>query len=62
MTSRRSEPVAHEVKVWTLSINGELDGIFDTEEKVIEARRQHLVGSLESGQLTVASIGQWVLQ
>jgi hypothetical protein len=25
------------MKVWTLSINGELDGIFDSEEKVIEA-------------------------
>jgi hypothetical protein len=50
------------MKVWTLSINGELDGIFDSEEKVIEARCQRLASSLENAQLTVASIGQWVLQ
>ena len=50
------------MKVWTLSINGELRGIFDSEEKAIEARRQHLVSSLENARLTVASIGQWALQ
>lgn len=49
-------------KVWTLSINGELEGIFDSEEKVIEARRQRLASGLESAQLTVASVRQWVLQ
>ena len=50
------------MKVWTLSVNGELEGIFDSEEKVIEARRQHLAGNLENERLTVASIRQWVLQ
>jgi hypothetical protein len=50
------------MRVWTLSINGELEGIFDSEEEVIEARRQHLASSLENAQLTVASIRRWVLQ
>jgi hypothetical protein len=50
------------MRVWTLSINGELEGIFDSEEKVIEARRPHLASSLENVQLTVASIRRWVLQ
>lgn len=50
------------MKVWTLSINGELDGIFESEEKAIEARRQHLVTRLESRSLSVMSIGQWVVQ
>jgi hypothetical protein len=48
--------------VWTLSVNGELDGIFDSEEKAIEARRRYLATGLENSQLTVASIGQWELQ
>jgi hypothetical protein len=50
------------MKVWTLSINGDLRGVFDSEEKVIEARRQYLASGLENARLTVASIGQWVLQ
>jgi hypothetical protein len=48
--------------VWALFINGELRGIFDSEEKAIGARRQHLASSVENAQLTVASIRQWVLQ
>jgi hypothetical protein len=51
-----------EMTVWTLSINGELDAIFDSEEKAIEARSQYLATGLENGHFTVASIRQWVLQ
>jgi hypothetical protein len=50
------------MKVWTLSINGELKGIFDREEKAVEARRKHLASGLEGGRLAVLSIGQWVVQ
>lgn len=50
------------MNVWTLFINGELSGIFDSEEKVIEARRQHLASSLENPRLTVASVRRWALQ
>lgn len=50
------------MKVWTLSINGELDGIFESEEKALEARRQHLATGLGSRSLTVMSVGQWVVQ
>jgi hypothetical protein len=50
------------MKVWTLSINGELKGIFDTEEKAVEARRQHLASILEGGRLAVLSLGQWEVQ
>jgi hypothetical protein len=50
------------MKVWTLSINGELKGIFDSEEKAVEARQQHLASRLEGGRLAVLSIGQWVVQ
>ena len=48
--------------VWTLSINGELDGIFESEEKAVDARRQHLAAGLESRSFTVMSIGQWVVR
>jgi hypothetical protein len=50
------------MKVWTLSVNGELDGIFDSEEKAIEARRRYLATGLESKRFAVMSIGQWVVQ
>jgi hypothetical protein len=50
------------VKVWTLTLNGELEGIFDSEEKAVEARRQHLASGLEGGRLAVLSIGQWLVQ
>ena len=50
------------MKVWSLSLNGELRGIFDSEEKALEARRQHLASGPERGRLTVLSIGQWVVQ
>jgi hypothetical protein len=49
------------MKVWTLSLNGELEGIFDTEEKAVEARRQQLASGLEGGRLVVLSIGQWIV-
>lgn len=50
------------MKVWTLSINGELDGVFGSEEKAIEARSQHLDTGLEDKRLMVMSIGQWVVR
>ena len=50
------------MKVWSLSVNGELHGIFDSEEKALEARRRHLASALERGRLAVLSIGQWVVQ
>ena len=50
------------MKVWTLSINGELDGIFGSEEKAIEARCHHLDSGLEDRRLMVMSIGQWVVR
>ena len=50
------------MKVWTLSINGEVNGIFASEERAIEARRQHLAAGLESRTLTVMSISQWVVR
>ena len=50
------------MKVWTLSVNGELDGIFDSEEKALEARRRHLATGLENQRFAVMSIGQWVVQ
>ena len=49
------------MKVWTLSLNGELEGIFDTEEKAVEARRQRLASGFEGGRLVVLSIGQWTV-
>jgi hypothetical protein len=48
--------------VWSLSVNGELQGIFDSEEKAVEARRQQLATRLEGGRLAVLSIGRWVVQ
>ncbi len=48
--------------VWSLSVNGELQGIFESEEKAVEARRQQLAARLEGGRLAVLSIGQWVVQ
>ena len=48
--------------VWSLSVNGELQGIFDSEEKALEARRRHLASGLEAGRLAVLSVGQWVVQ
>ena len=42
---RRRRGMGDEVfrmKVWTLFVNGELNGIFDSEEKAVEARRQGL--------------------
>lgn len=56
------DPTGGVMRVWTLSINGELDGIFGSEEKALEARRQHLATGIESGSLTVMSIGQWVVR
>jgi hypothetical protein len=50
------------MKVWTLSINGELDGIFDSEEKAIRARVQYLATAPENRQFAVASIRQWLVQ
>ena len=50
------------MKVWTLSLNGELEGIFDSEEKALEARRGQLASVLEGGRLAVLSVGQWVVQ
>jgi hypothetical protein len=50
------------MKVWTVSLNGELQGIFDSEEKAVEARREQLASQLERGRLAVLSIGQWVVQ
>jgi hypothetical protein len=49
-------------EVWTLSINGELDGIFDSEEKAIEACRQYLTAGFENSRLTVMPFRQWVVQ
>jgi hypothetical protein len=48
--------------VWTLSVNGELDGVFDSEEEAIEARRQYLVTGVEARRLTIMSIAQWVVR
>jgi len=48
--------------VWSLSLNGELKGIFGSEEKAVEARRQLLASGLEGGRLAVLSVGQWVVQ
>ena len=50
------------MKVWSLSVNGELQGIFDSEEKALEARRHHLASGVEGGRLAVLSIGHWVVQ
>lgn len=50
------------MRVWTLSVNGEVQGVFDSEEKVVEARRRHLASGLECGRLTVLSVGHWVVQ
>lgn len=50
------------MKVWSLSVNGELQGILDSEEKALEARRHHLASGVEGGRLAVLSIGHWVVQ
>lgn len=50
------------MRVWTLSVNGEVKGIFDSEEKAVEARREHLASGLEDGRLAVLSIGHWAVQ
>lgn len=47
------------MRVWTLSVNGEVKGVFDCEEKALEARRRHLASGLEAGRLAVLSIGHW---
>jgi len=50
------------MRVWTLSVNGAVKGVFDSEEKAVEARRQHLASGLEDGRLAVLSIGHWAVQ
>ena len=50
------------MKVWTLFVNGELNGIFDSEEKAVEARRQGLARGLEGEKFAVLSIRQWAVQ
>lgn len=50
------------MNVWSLSVNGELQGIFDSEEKALEARRLHLASGVEAVRLAVLSIGRWVVQ
>ena len=50
------------MRVWTLSVNGEVQGIFDSEEKAVEARRRHLSSGLEGGRLAVLSIAHWAVQ
>jgi hypothetical protein len=50
------------MKVWTFSLNGEVKGVFDTEEKAVEARREQLASGLEGGGLAVLSIGSWNVQ
>lgn len=62
MNPNPEPPGGDEMKVWTLSINGELDGIFGSEEQAVEARRQHLAAGVEGRSLTVMSIGQWVVR
>jgi hypothetical protein len=50
------------MNVWSLSLNGELKAVFDTEEKALEARRRWLASGLEDGRLTVLAVGQWELR
>jgi hypothetical protein len=50
------------VRVWTLAVNGELKGVFDCEEKALEARRRHLASCLEGERLAVLSISDWAVQ
>jgi hypothetical protein len=50
------------MRVWTLSVNGEVKGSFDSEEKAVEARREHLASGLEDGRLAVLSIGHCAVQ
>jgi hypothetical protein len=49
------------MRVWVLSLNGELKGIRDNEKKAVGARRRHRASGLEGGRLAVLSIGQGVV-
>jgi hypothetical protein len=50
------------MKVWTLTVNGELRGIFASEVNAVEARLRLLASDLENPRLAVLSIGQWSVQ
>jgi hypothetical protein len=50
------------MKVWTLTVNGDLRGIFDSEVKAVEARLRYLSSGPEDPGFAVLSIGQWSVQ
>lgn len=65
MTSNRIARVAAQASVptvWTLSVDGDLEGVFDSEEKALQARSHLLATRLEKTQFTVASIGRWTVR